>query len=346
MTHLLILRYTVPPTEAEPYLADHAEYLERHHAEGTFVLSGQTVPEDIGRAILATGLDRAAIEKAAAADPFVTAGVARYEIITITPGRVHPELGQVLGLPAMPDSGWDTESFNALRQARDVLPLLANREMEPVLQHAGQALLDELASNAAQAAPYARRCIEQLQERLWEGDEQLAAELRHAMGEEVAAGEFGIPRWPLKSAPVDLAELADGLDGDPAMGTGVVDLQTGMIWPPGVTDYDPPEELDEESGDYHEDRWLYYRPESGDAYRDMLRFTDHVTSEGLRTRLLDALDGRGAFRRFRDIIFNGPEEVLTQWQIYRQERALGRARSWLAFEGYRSAPGQGSSSAT
>jgi hypothetical protein len=52
----------------------------------------------------------------------------------------------------------------------------------------------------------------------------------------------------------------------------------------------------------------------------MLRFTDHITSEPLRQRLLDALNGRGAFRRFRDIVFDGPPEVLTQWQIYRQER--------------------------
>jgi hypothetical protein len=81
-----------------------------------------------------------------------------------------------------------------------------------------------------------------------------------------------------------------------------------------------------------------YRPESGESYRDMLRFTDHVTSEQLRLRLLDALDGRGAFRRFRDIVFNGPAEVLTHWQIYRQERELGRARAWLASHGYRSAP--------
>jgi uncharacterized protein YciI len=337
--HVLILRYTVPEMEAEPHVPDHVEFLQRHHADGTFVFSGQTVPQEIGGVILATGVDRSAIEKVAATDPLVAAGVGSYEIITVTPDRVHSDLAEVLRMPVVADDGWDTESFNTMNNGREVLSLLAARDVEPVLQHAGQSLLAELASNGAVAAPYARRCIQHLQQRLWEGDEQLAAELRHALGEQVSAGEYGIPAWPLEAVPVNLSDLANQLDGDPNQGTGVVDLQTGAVWPPGITDYDPPDELNEDSDDYDEDRWLYYRPESGESYRDMLRFTDHVTSEQLRLRLLDALDGRGAFRRFRDIVFNGPAEVLTHWQIFRQERELGRARAWLASHGYRSAPG-------
>ena len=335
MLHVLILRYTVSAAEAEPHLPDHAEFLQRHHADGTFVFSGQTVPREIGGVILATGLDRSAVDLVAAADPLVVAGVGSYEIITVTPDQVHSDLAEVLGMPAVADSGWDTESFNAMKNGREVLSLLAAREMEPVLQHAGQSLLAELASDAAPAVPYARRCVKHLQDRLWEGDDQLAAELRYALGEQVSAGEYGIPAWPLETAPVNLSDLADQLDGDPSQGTGVVDLQTGTVWPPGITDYDPPDELNEDSDEYDADRWLYFRPESGESYRDMVRFTDHVTDEQLRLRLLDALDGRGAFRRFRDIVFDGPPEVLTHWQIYRQERALGRARAWLASHGYR-----------
>jgi hypothetical protein len=89
------------------------------------------------------------------------------------------------------------------------------------------------------------------------------------------------------------------------------------------------------STDYDEGRWLFFSPESGEGYRDMLDFTDQVASEALRQRLLDALDGRGAFRRFRDVLHDAPDAVLTHWQIFSQERALGRARSWLALHGYR-----------
>jgi uncharacterized protein YciI len=335
MLHLLILRYTKTAAAAEPHVPDHVEFLRRHHAEGTFVLSGQAVPEEVGGLVLATGLDRPGAEQVAASDPFVLAGVGSYEIITTTPVRVHPDLAQVLDLPVMPDIGWDSESFAALSTGRQVLALLEPRAMEPVLQHAGKALLAALAVDGAEAAGYARRCADHLDERAWEGDAQLALELRHALGEPAGPGEFGIPAWPLDDTAVDLADLADQLDGDAGQGNGVVDLQTGTVWPPGIMDYDPPAELDEESADYDEDRFVYFTPESGDAYRDMLNFTDHVTSEQLRQRLLDALDGRGAFRRFRNIVHDGPPEVLTQWQIYRQERALGRARAWLAGHGYR-----------
>jgi hypothetical protein len=99
---------------------------------------------------------------------------------------------------------------------------------------------------------------------------------------------------------VNPADLAEHLDGDPGQGHGIVDLQTGIVWPPGITDYDPPPELDQDSAGYDEDRWLSFAPESGQGYRDMLKFTDYVNHEQRRQRLMDALSGRGAFRtRFR-----------------------------------------------
>jgi uncharacterized protein YciI len=338
--HVLILRYLVPAQQAEPHAAEHAAYLDRHHADGTFVLSGETEPSQADGVILATGLDRSGIEEVAAADPFVMAGVGSYDILSITPGRAHPDLTGLLGIPAVADTGWDAESFAALRAGKGVAFLLASRPLEPVLQHAGQALLAELAAGSAGAEAGARRCAHDLEERSWEGDSQLALELRHALGEQVSAGEFGVPAWPLDAAPVDLADLADHLDGDPGQGAGVVDLRTGVVWPPGISDYDydPPPELDQDSADYDEDRWLFFSPESGEGYRDMLDFTGHINHEQLRQRLLEALDGRGAFRRFKDILHNGPGDVLTRWHIFSQERALSRARAWLAHEGYRPAP--------
>jgi uncharacterized protein YciI len=338
MMHVLILRYTVPTGPAQPHVTDHLEFLQQQHADGTFVLSGQTVAPPDGEVILATGLDRADIEQLAAADPFVTAGVGTYDILTITPDRVHPDLTDLLGIPAVADTGWDDESFRALSAGKGAVFLLASRPLEPVLQHAGQALLSELRSASPGAKSCAQRCVDELQERSWEGDDQLALELLHALGEQVSAGEFGVPAWPLDTTPVNLADLADYLDGDPSQGYGMVDLQSGIVWPPGISDYDPPPELDQDSADYDEMRWLSFSPESGQGYRDMLAFTDHINHEQLRQRLLDALDGRGAFRRFRDILHSGHDEVLTSWRIFSQERELGRARSWLAHRGYRSAP--------
>jgi uncharacterized protein YciI len=97
MLHLLVLRYTASEREAAPYVAAHVDFLERHHRDGTFLVSGQTVPSAHGGAIVAAGVDRAAVERITAEDPFVVAGVAGYTITTIDPGRVHPALADVLG---------------------------------------------------------------------------------------------------------------------------------------------------------------------------------------------------------------------------------------------------------
>ncbi|MEV0144446.1 MULTISPECIES: YciI family protein [unclassified Nonomuraea] len=97
MLHLLVLRYLGTEEEAGPHVAGHVEYLERHHREGVFLLSGQTVPSDEGGVILARG-ERAAVERLAAGDPFVRAGVAAYTITTVDPGRVHPALAGPLGV--------------------------------------------------------------------------------------------------------------------------------------------------------------------------------------------------------------------------------------------------------
>ncbi|MFB4320467.1 YciI family protein [Actinomadura sp. 21ATH] len=94
--HLLIVEYTGTEQAAEPYFRDHAAYLDRHHRAGTFLVSGQTVPTELGGAIVAHGVDRAEIERITSEDPFVQAGVATYRIVTIAPGRSHPVLKPLL----------------------------------------------------------------------------------------------------------------------------------------------------------------------------------------------------------------------------------------------------------
>lgn len=98
MLHLLFLQYTGSEQEAEAFVAGHVHFLERHHREGMFLVSGQAVPSAEGGAIVACGVDRAAVERILAEDPFVVAKVAKYTITTIDPGRVHPALAGILGV--------------------------------------------------------------------------------------------------------------------------------------------------------------------------------------------------------------------------------------------------------
>ncbi len=47
-----------------------------------------------------------------------------------------------------------------------------------------------------------------------------------------------------------------------------------------------------------------------------------------------AIDGRGAFRRFKDSISRWPDDQ-ERWYRFCDERRRGRARQWLSFTAYR-----------
>lgn len=68
--------------------------------------------------------------------------------------------------------------------------------------------------------------------------------------------------------------------------------------------------------------------DSHDAYQDMQDFTDAVTDERLKELLWVALDGKGAFRRFKDALTRYPEER-ERWFAFRDERLKERLLEWL-----------------
>jgi uncharacterized protein YciI len=327
-------------------LRKHVNYLDRSHSSGMFLASGHTVVPDADIEVVLASGDRAEIEAVAAKDPLVRAGMAEWEILTVEPERVHEELEEALAVLAGPTltemdtHGWDTDALRQLRApGADLVGAFTGRSISPVLQHVGQLLLGRLAAGDVSVAAQARRCADELRERDWQGDTALARELSHALGETVDAEQDWSPRWPLQPTPVDLEDLAAFLDGDPQQGRGIVDLSTGEVWPPGVFDFgERPRELDEDNDAYDPDRWLFFWPDSREGYRDMEDFAAAVNDGGLRDRLMRALDGRGAFRRFRDVLDSAADVHLRRWYVFRDERALGRARVFLAEEGYRSAP--------
>ena len=67
-------------------------------------------------------------------------------------------------------------------------------------------------------------------------------------------------------------------------------------------------------------------------YRDMEAFVETVSSRQARNYLESAIDGRGAFRRFRDALMRFPDER-ERWFKFKQARLEERAREWLADEG-------------
>jgi hypothetical protein len=157
--------------------------------------------------------------------------------------------------------------------------------------------------------------------RCWDGDDELADAI------EVALGRRNTTLTPLD---IDLELFADALT-EPAGSTGYLDLHTGIVATEAMLDVggeDEDTDLDDRS------RWLPVAGEGSDEpYRDMQHYIATVTDPDLAGRLTDATDGRGAFRRFYDVIATAPAEH-TRWQRYSDDARLGRARNWLADHGY------------
>ena len=77
-------------------------------------------------------------------------------------------------------------------------------------------------------------------------------------------------------------------------------------------------------------RFLWIEPEeSREAFRDMDDFVATVSAAQLRDLLDVAIAGKGAFRRYKDVLARSPAE-LERWFGFRQRRLGTRARERLA----------------
>jgi hypothetical protein len=72
--------------------------------------------------------------------------------------------------------------------------------------------------------------------------------------------------------------------------------------------------------------------DSQEAYRDMERFIATVQDESLQNRLWRAIEGRGAFRRFKDVLATHYHEQ-KRWYAFHDERLEARMRGWLEAQG-------------
>lgn len=69
-----------------------------------------------------------------------------------------------------------------------------------------------------------------------------------------------------------------------------------------------------------------------EAYRDMERFISTVKDERLQSLLWRAIDGRGAFRMFKDILSEYPQER-ARWFEFKDDQVRQRVLDWLEAEG-------------
>ena len=72
---------------------------------------------------------------------------------------------------------------------------------------------------------------------------------------------------------------------------------------------------------------------SGVWYQDMADFAEGVSNEAAGRRLGRAIRGRGAFRRFRDELFEEYPDLMPAWHAFSDARAKRRAVEWLLDQG-------------
>ncbi|MFC9554030.1 hypothetical protein ACFTWF_24660 [Rhodococcus sp. NPDC056960] len=235
--------------------------------------------------------------------------------------HVWPGRGQV---PAL-----DVSELRAAIAAADAVRFLAavhGRDVDDALQQVGAGIPMALAQRRKQAEPVTVSVINRLTWRAGAGDEVLAQDLLACLRSEPLAGRV---------VPVDLEMLGAELEGDPCMSTGgYVDLRTGQVYDECSTD---PRMVGEDAAvdvEVEPDRWLRFdRAGSRDGWRDMAAFAERCHDAALRERLERAIEGRGAFGRFRDLVHQ--ESLADQWYAFSTDRQLGRAREFLADAGIR-----------
>ena len=74
------------------------------------------------------------------------------------------------------------------------------------------------------------------------------------------------------------------------------------------------------------------KQDSRDGYRDMQEYIWSMEDEHLRELLEVAIQGSGAFRRFKDVLYRYPE-AQENWFRFRDEREKQRISDWLASQG-------------
>ena len=106
-----------------------------------------------------------------------------------------------------------------------------------------------------------------------------------------------------------------------------LDLTSGRVLT--ITTGDPEATINRQSVSENIRNFLRVEPASSrEQYRWMERFVGSVSDEPLRERLIISIDGKGAFRRFKDVLLAYPAER-ERWFSYRADLLHWHIAQWL-----------------
>lgn len=131
----------------------------------------------------------------------------------------------------------------------------------------------------------------------------------------------------MKPIQIDWEELELACERNAFNVVSFLDLETGAV----LVFYGESEEEREsrKTVEKNQTRYLAVEPvPPKDQYRWMEKFVATVTDETLRERLLIAIDGKGAFRRFKDLLVSYPG-VRERWFAYRGQHLHAYINAWI-----------------
>ena len=132
-----------------------------------------------------------------------------------------------------------------------------------------------------------------------------------------------------RTLKIDLDELYDARENSSYEVEYYLDLETGEIL--FVSEGMDDEETGKLKNQIEEELDRYEpipKAESYEGYRDMQAFIATVEDDHLSELLEVAINGKGAFRRFKDVLLNYPEER-ERWFQFKDDRMKERALEWL-----------------
>ncbi len=137
----------------------------------------------------------------------------------------------------------------------------------------------------------------------------------------------------MRKLKVDMSELEFAFEDSSPESCHYLDSETGEILLI-MDDFDNEEsgklskEMEANPGRYIE----IPKAQSYEGYEDMADFADTVEDHNLQEKLAIALNGKGAFRRFKDVLFDYPKER-EEWFEFKSKRLRQRIKEWLEDEG-------------
>jgi hypothetical protein len=134
-----------------------------------------------------------------------------------------------------------------------------------------------------------------------------------------------VPTGPLKDVPIDWEALEDAFENNAPEVHSYLHLVTGEVLRVVDGVADPQMHVRIAS----DPNYLRIDPVSSrEQYRWMERFIPMVEDSDLRAKLTVAIDGKGAFRRFKDVLMAfGPDRE--KWFTFRSERLRTFMEAWL-----------------